>query len=146
MDLLKPLEVTVTDVDGNEHQYTISRPPATVAREIIAAYVEGLVPAEGKYKVSHDAMLKLMRYVAVEIDGKLVKLETRALVDNHVPDGEALLRLEIEMMKHNTSFFGNAGGSSFSGFLLSKLEAFVPRIMKIVTASLQQLSRQDSQP
>jgi hypothetical protein len=79
-------------------------------------------------------MLLMMRYVAVERDdGSMLRLSTQALIDNHVPDGEALIRLELEMLKYNTSFFGLAGNSDFVGSLLQK---YLPQVIKTLMDSL----------
>ncbi|MFV7791246.1 hypothetical protein ACNO6Z_10395 [Aliarcobacter lanthieri] len=129
-DLIKPLEIEVKDIDGDLHKYTISRFPAVAGREILAKYLSGTMPKIGEYKDNHESMLKMMKYVAVEIDGVLQPLQTQALIDNHIPDTECLLRLEIEMIRHNTSFFGNAGSSSLTDFLLSKIKASIPSNFK----------------
>lgn len=145
MELLKPKTVTVTDADGQAHEYTISRLPATVGREVLAKYPVGIMSKGGTYSVSEEAMLLLMTYVAKDIDGNLLRLKTKALIDNHVPDTECLVRLELEMIGYNTSFFGGAGSQGFQDFLLAKIQTLLPSIMQTLTASLQQSSPQDSQ-
>ena len=81
-------------------------------------------------------MLKMMAYVAVEKEGQEIYLKTSTLIDNHVPDGEALIRLELEMLKYNTSFFGNGGSQNFLQYLLGKLSGSLPSIIKTLMASL----------
>ena len=120
-NLLKPLEIEVKDIDGNLHKYTISRFP-TVAGFKILEKTGGSIPKGG----ATDVMLDIMKYVAVEIDGQLQTLQTQALIDNHIPDAECLIRVLIEVMRHNTSFFGNAGSSSLLDFLLQKIKALIP--------------------
>lgn len=137
-NLIKPLEIEVKDIDGNLHKYTISRLPAVAGREILAKYLGGTMPKIGDYKDNHESMLKMMKYVAVEIDGELQTLQTQALIDNHIPDTECLLRLEIEMIRHNTSFFGNAGSSNLLDFLLQKIKASIPSNFKTQIVSLLQ--------
>lgn len=133
-DLIKPQAVKVKDRDGNEHEFVISRLPATVGREILAKYPVANVPKLGDYGTSTEAMLLMMKYVAVERDdGSMLRLSTQALIDNHVPDGEALIRLELEMLKYNTSFFGLAGSSDFVGSLLQK---YLPQVIKTLMDSL----------
>ncbi|MFY4822016.1 hypothetical protein ACOTVO_04530 [Aliarcobacter butzleri] len=136
--LIKPLEIEVKDIDGILHKYTISRLPAVAGREILAKYLGGTMPKIGDYKDNHESMLKMMKYVAVEIDGELQTLQTQALIDNHIPDTECLLRLEIEMIRHNTSFFGNAGSSNLLDFLLQKIKASIPSNFKTQILSLLQ--------
>lgn len=137
-NLIKPLEIEVKDIDGNLHKFTISRLPAVAGREILAKYLGGTMPKVGDYKDNHESMLKMMKYVAVEIDGQLQTLQTQALIDNHIPDTECLLRLEIEMIRHNTSFFGNAGSSNLLDFLLQKIKASIPSNFKTQIVSLLQ--------
>ena len=137
-NLIKPLEIEVKDIDGNLHKFTISRLPAVAGREILAKYLGGTMPKVGDYKDNHESMLKMMKYVAVEIDGQLQTLQTQALIDNHIPDTECLLRLEIEMIRHNTSFFGNAGSSNLLDFLLQKIKDSIPSNFKTQILSLLQ--------
>ncbi|MBG3014419.1 hypothetical protein GHU01_15710 [Proteus mirabilis] len=134
--LIKPKEVAIKDVDGVEKLFIISRLPATVGREILAKYPLSNAPKIGDYEVSKEAMLKMMAYVCVVVEGDEISLKTRTLIDNHVPDGESLIRLELEMLKYNTSFFGGDGSSGFLHYLLSKVSGSLPSIIKTLMASL----------
>ena len=134
--LIKPKEITVIDSDRQLHTFIISRLPATIGREIFAKYPLSNAPKIGDYEVSKEAMLKMMAYVAVEKEGQEIYLKTSTLIDNHVPDGEALIRLELEMLKYNTSFFGNGGSQNFLQYLLGKLSGSLPSIIKTLMASL----------
>lgn len=134
--LIKPKEITVIDSDRQQHTFIISRLPATIGREILAKYPLSNAPKIGDYEVSKEAMLKMMAYVAVEKEGQEIYLKTSTLIDNHVPDGEALIRLELEMLKYNTSFFGNGGSQNFLQYLLGKLSGSLPLIIKTLMASL----------
>lgn len=142
-DLIKPRQVQIANKDGEEREYTISRLPATVAREVVAKYPTAALPKIGDYKTSEETMLLLMRYVAVQIDGREQRLTTRALVDNHVDDVVQLMRLELQMLEENTGFFGLAGRQ---GFLDSLLQKLVQSAMPTLMPFLQQLSAQDSPP
>ncbi|AWR57994.1 hypothetical protein CLH65_00995 [Proteus mirabilis] len=134
--LIKPKEITVIDSDRQQHTFIISRLPATIGREILAKYPLSNAPKIGDYEVSKEVMLKMMAYVAVEKEGQEIYLKTSTLIDNHVPDGEALIRLELEMLKYNTSFFGNGGSQNFLQYLLGKLSGSLPSIIKTLMASL----------
>ncbi len=134
--LIKPKEITVIDSDRQQHTFIISRLPATIGREILAKYPLSNAPKIGDYEVSKEAMLKMMAYVAVEKEGQEIYLKISTLIDNHVPDGEALIRLELEMLKYNTSFFGNGGSQNFLQYLLGKLSGSLPSIIKTLMASL----------
>lgn len=138
---IKPKEITLKDVDGEEHTYEISRFPATVGREIIAKYPITNIPKLGEYLQSEAAMMLLMSYVCkVMEDGSRLRLETRALIDNHVPDGELLLKLEFQMFSYNTSFFGIVGSPEFVPELVKK---YLPLIMSTLTDYLAQSSQPD---
>lgn len=113
--LIKPKEVAVKDADGVEKTFIISRLPAITGREILAKYPLSNAPKIGDYEVSKEAMLKMMAYVCVQVSGEEIPLKTQTLIDNHVPDGESLIRLELEMLKYNTSFFGKDGSLSCNG-------------------------------
>lgn len=140
-DLIKPKEITVTDIDGEGKQYIISRLPATVGREILATYPVANAPKIGDYGKSTEAMRLMMGYVAVPVDmGEPLRLKTQALIDNHVPDGQTLVKLELEMLKYNTDFFGRGSNQDLVGSLIQK---YIPLIMQTLTQSLQPLSAQD---
>jgi len=111
--LLQPKPFTVAGQDGRERTYILSKFPAVAGREIIAKYPLSAVPKLGEYSVNEETMFKLMAYVGVDIDGKTMKLVTRALIDNHVPDWETLAKIELEMMRYNTSFFLQGEASTF---------------------------------
>ena len=74
-------------------------------------------------------MLKMMAYVCVPVSGEEIPLKTQALIDNHVPDGESLIRLELEMLKYNTSFSAKAG-AKVSPSLLSRAGSSLPSVIK----------------
>lgn len=144
--LIKPKEVQIKNVDGIEKAFVISRLPAVTGREILAKYPLSNAPKIGDYEVSKEAMLKMMAYVCAVSDGEEIPLKTQTLIDNHVPDGESLIRLELEMLKYNTSFFGTGGNSGFLPFLISKVGSSLPSVIKTLMASLQSSSAKDSPP
>lgn len=147
MELIKPQTITVTDADKTPHTFVVSRMPAVAGREVLAKYPLANMPKTGDYSVSQEAMLLMMSYVGKEMEnGDVLRLKTQGLIDNHVPDGEALIRLEIEMLRYNTSFFGSAGGKNFLDSLLDKITGTLPSIIKTLIHSLQQSFPQDSQP
>jgi hypothetical protein len=142
--MLQPKEVAIKCADGTEKTFVLSKFPAIAGREIVAKYPLSGMPKLGDYAVNEETMLKLMAYVGVpQTDGGVMKLTTRALVDNHVPDWEALGRIELAMMEYNVSFFANGRASSFFEGIAQKLPTLVT---KILTDSLQQLSAKNKQP
>lgn len=134
-DLIKPKEVEIKDVDGNTKTFTISRLPAIAAREVLAKYPVANIPKLGEYQASAESMRLLMSFVAVKIEGRddLQKLTSATLINNHVADGEQLLRLEFAMLEYNTSFFGKG---NTSGFLAGLIKTHLPLIIQTVTDSL----------
>lgn len=142
--MIKPIPFELTDIDGEKHTYILSRFPATKGREILAKYPLTNLPKLGKYVESQENMLELMAFVAVQLeDGRQLPLTTQALVDNHVPDGESLIRLEIEMLKYNTSFFGLVGSSQTWEGLIQR---FLPIVIETLATTLGQSSPPDLQP
>lgn len=143
MELIKPKEITVKDSDGDEKTFIISKIPAVDAREVLSKYPTANIPKVGEYRTSEDAMMLMLRYVAVPIEGREpIKLTSKALINNHVVDGEQLMRLELEMLQYNTSFFGKGGNSDFLGGLIRK---YLPLIIQTATASLPQSSKPGTQ-
>lgn len=112
--------------------YILSKFPATVGREIILQYPTSALPKVGDYATNEALMIKIMSYVGVTIEGREepLMLKTRALIDNHVPDAETLMKLEWAMMNHNFSFFGNG---SLSGILDRVAAQAVKLIQKTLT-------------
>jgi hypothetical protein len=83
-------------------------------------------------------MLKLMGYVALpRAEGEPLKLTTRALIDNHIPDWETLARIEVAMMEYNVSFFGNGKASGF-------LDAIMLKAQRLLSQTLMDLSAPSS--
>jgi hypothetical protein len=142
-EIIKPKEIMVKNRDGEEKLFIISRLPAVAGREVLAKYPVANIPKLGEYKASEEAMRLLMSCVAVPREGMdPLRLTTTALIDNHVEDGEQLLRLEFEMLRYNTSFFGNAGNS---GFVEHLIKTYLPLIMSTLMDSLPQSVRRDLQ-
>ncbi|POP42324.1 hypothetical protein CHU32_03560 [Superficieibacter electus] len=137
-ELIQPKEFQVIDQDGNERNYIISKFPAIEGREIVCKYPLSAMPKMGDYAVNEETMLKLMSFVAVDINGTPLRLTTRALVNNHCPDWEALGKIEMAMMEYNVSFFAKGRSLLFSGGLKAKL---LPWITKMSTALSAQLSQ-----
>lgn len=141
--MIQPKELTIRTQAGDERTYILSKFPAVQGREIVAKYPLSAMPKLGDYKVNEETMLALMGFVGVPRDsGEPLRLTTRALVDNHVPDWETLARIEWAMMEYNVSFFGNGKGSTFLDAITQKAQAF---LSKMLTDSLGQ-SLQGAKP
>lgn len=132
--LLEPKEI---EVKGRT--YIISKFPAVAGREIISKYPVSNLPKLGDYTVSEETMLKLMKYVAVPMDGREpLCLTTRDLINNHVPDWETLVQLEWRTLEYNCSFFQNGKSSAF----LDKLAGMLAKLK--ITETLTGLSGKSS--
>lgn len=109
-EFLEPKEI---EIDGCT--FIISKFPAVEGREIFAKYTSSNMPKVGQYEASEAIMLKMMSYVQrVPADGSdPVRLQTKTLVNNHVPNWEVLAKLEWQMLKYNFSFFQNGKASDF---------------------------------
>lgn len=143
MELIKPKEIVLKDSDGNEKTFVISKIPAVDARKVLAMYPVANMPKVGDYEVSEEAMYLMLKYVAVDLGDRQQQLSSRALIDNHVTDGEQLVRLELAMLQYNTSFFQLGGNSDFFAAIVRK---YLPLIIQTVTDSLPQLSRRAMPP
>lgn len=142
--LLNPLQVSHKAKDGTEYTYNLGQYPAIAGREIICKYPLSAIPKLGDYEVNEATMLKLMSYVErVMPDGNTVRLTTRALVDNHVPDAEVLMQLERGSLQHNVSFFGSDAISRFLEGIAAKSK---PLVMKTLTDLLAQSSAKKQRP
>jgi hypothetical protein len=141
--MLEPHEVQIKAQSGEEKTYIISKFPAVAGREIVTQYPISALPKVGDYKTNESLMLKVLSYVAVDTDGRQLQLTTRALIDNHVPDWESLVKLEAAMMEYNCSFFQNGKASTFFEGIAAKAQAL---ISSTLMASSAQSSEADKQP
>jgi hypothetical protein len=137
--LLQPIDKII-----NGKRFILSKFPAIAGREIVAQYPFSGMPKIGDYKLNEELMLKLMKYVAVAVDGiPPIQLVTRELVDNHVGDWETLAKIEYEMMVYNCSFFSDGRASDFLDGLAQKAEQWISQML---TASLDRSSQTNTQP
>lgn len=120
--------------------FVLSKFPATVGREIMMTYVPSGMPKVGDYATNEALMLKIMKYVGVMVEGRdePLMLTTRQLVDNHIPDGETLMKLEFAMASHNFAFFNNG---QLQGILQLAMTKATDTVSKILTDLLPVLSQ-----
>lgn len=142
MDLIKPKEFSVTDSDGKEWNFILSKFPAIQGREIIAKYPTTALPKIGDYAVNEETMIKLMTFVGVTIGDKVVPLSNRALINNHTGDWETLAKVEMAMMEYNCSFFQNG---RISDFLAGFVQMAMVKISEMLMASSVQSSQAEKQ-
>jgi len=136
MTLRDPKEITVTDGKGTQRKFTLSLMSAWDGLEIMTRMPPNLamlaVPKIGDWKVVQELTLKIMKYVAVDLNGNLLPLSTQALIENHTGDWECLKNLLIAEVQYNNSFFRDGTTSSFFA------EAFrvaIAKISETLTAS-----------
>lgn len=104
--LIKPTEIKIKSIDGEEKTFMISRVPASRGREIFTQYMPTAIPKIGDYKENEKLMKMLMGYVDVQApDGSWIRLDNDPVRDSHINDWEMLVKLELEMVKYNTNFF-----------------------------------------
>ncbi|CUU68099.1 Uncharacterised protein [Campylobacter hyointestinalis subsp. hyointestinalis] len=134
MELIKPLEIKIKDIDGIEQTFIISRLNAMLGREVIAKYPLSSMPKIGDYETNKDTMLKLISHTQkVLSDGTKITLNSEALINNHITDGETLMKLEYEMLKYNISFLANGSIQK----LAQKIKEILPNIAtRILSQSL----------
>lgn len=142
--LLEPKPITIPTQSGEPKSYLLSKFPAVAGREIVAKYPLSNLPKLGDYGVSEEVMLKLMGYVAVDTPAGPLPLNTRALVDNHVPDWEVLARLEWAMLEYNCSFFGNGQTSAFFDNIGAKAPQWISQMLTALSAQSSGAGKQPS--
>lgn len=137
--LLEPKRITIKAMDGSEREFVISKFPALAGRKIITQYLPTAMPKVGEYGANEALLIEMMAFVAaVTPDGTELRLTTRGLIDNHVPDYEALMRLEAEVLGYNSTVFQNAARLISSG-------GIGERVAEWITQTLTRLSQQSSE-
>jgi hypothetical protein len=136
MELRDPKEITIIDGEDKERKFILSKMPAVEGLEIMARYPTSLaasaIPKIGDWGVVQDLQDKIMKYVAVDINGRPMPLSTRALVDNHVGDWECLAKLLKAEVEYNNSFFRKG---TISNFLGEVVQTYLAKISEAVTQS-----------
>lgn len=140
--LLYPKEVTVKDIDGNEKTFIISKMPAMDGRELVAKYPVSALPKVGDYKTNVETMLLMMQYVGVKTETGLIRLKTKALIDNHLTDWGMLGSLELEMLEYNTNFLKSGKASKLLDSLENKVTEWTS---KMLTDLLERYSQKNKQ-
>ena len=87
-------------------------------------------------------MKKLLSYVGVYVDGRLIELKTEELINNHVPSAMTLIKLEKEMMSNNFDFFTP---EKISAFFQKFLQLADNESMQILTALWERLLNKGEQ-
>lgn len=99
--MIEPKEIIVDD-----KTYVISKFPAVEGRELAFKYYA----ANDKerpldYVLSEEVMFKMLAYVAIILPtGDKLKLTTKALINNHIPNWATCRKLEDALVDYNFSF------------------------------------------
>lgn len=136
------IEEKKVEIDGKE--FVISKLPATVGREILYKYTSAgkNILTDGSYAVSEEVMLKLMSYVGVYVDNRLVEFKTAEIINNHVKSAMTLLKLEKEMWSYNFDFFTPDKISTFFSKLSDLTEHKTTEILTDLLGKLSQTAKQ----
>lgn len=141
--MLEPVEMQFETMSGESRTYILSKFPAIAGREIITKYPTTMIPKASDYSDNEAVMLKLMSFVAAVLpNGDVQQLTTRALIDNHVPDYETLMKIEKAMLELNSSFFRKGLAWISSEGLKAKAQQW---ITSTLTGLLGQLLAQSKQ-
>lgn len=141
--MLDPKPIEIKDQDGNIRHFILHKVPAVPMREIVSKYPTANLPRIGDYATSEAVALKLLAFAHAVTPTGAIPLNSSALVNNHCKDWEVMAQLELAMLEYNVSFFGSVKNfASWEGFLKTHL----PKILSMLTASLQPLSPTDAPP
>jgi hypothetical protein len=139
--MLEPKELEGT-------RFVLSKFPSTVGREIILQYPTSALPKVGDYATNEALMFKIMSYVGVTIEGRdePLMLKTPQLVNNHVTDTEALMKLEWAMMSYNFTFFNNGSLSGILERVTTQLTAMLSKTLMDLSPVLRAKQDEAAQP
>jgi len=136
MDLRDPKEVTITDGSGKDKKFLLSKFPAWDGLEIIARFPGAIVatalPKIADWEIVQELQYKILKYVAVSIEGKPQPLITLALIDNHVTDWQALIQLLKAEVAYNNGFFQK---ETISSFFENTVHQYIAKISEMLTQS-----------
>lgn len=139
--LLEPKAVEI-----NGYKFIISKMPCTVAQEVIFKLPTGLIPLLSNFTQTEDMAFKMLSYCErVYTDGQPnVKLISKEIIDNHVPDFQTLIKLEQECLQYNYDFFNDGRVLDFLNKGLSHAESRVSGILTDLLDKLLQAGAQHS--
>lgn len=129
-------------IDGKE--FVISKLPAVVGREVLFKYAASgkNILTNGDYSISEEVMKKILSYVGVNVDGRIIELKTEELINNHVQNAMTLIKLEREMISYNFDFFTQ---EKILAFCQKFLQLADKESMRILTALWERLLNKGEQ-
>ena len=141
-ELIKAEQVTVKDLDGNEHNFNVGRFPAIRG----ALLLKRLIPTGKDIFQGEDGNferdLKDVLYYANKFldDGDEVPLITGAMIDNHVPDGETAIKLALLVLNHNTNFMSPENQLAIRNKIMQALGLSSTKISTVFADLLSQMA------
>ena len=135
----KPKEITLKDMDGEEHKYILSRMPAIPGLEVATKFIPGILNAKdpGQYDIVQGAVYTMLEYVFVQTNNIKIPLKTRGLIDNHCADGEILGALIREQALYNSSFLAAGRELIYTG----GWEKVLDHVVTLIITRYSQLSK-----
>lgn len=148
LPLIKPKEISIVDGEGQTRSVIISKFDAVEGLEIQLMFPPSLAMAAipkvgGDFKIPLELIHKIMNYVAIDIKGQQLRLSTPQLINNHLGDWEALLKVIWEVMQYNSSFIRNG---TLSDFLTGVVRNTLAKISETFTQSSASSSAPESPP
>lgn len=118
--LLEPKTVEI-----NGCKFIISKMPCTVAQEVIFKLPTGLIPLLSNFTQTEEVAFKMLSYCerVYGDDRPNVKLISKEIIDNNVPDFDTLIKLEQECLQYNYDFFNDGRVLDFLNKGLSLAES-----------------------
>lgn len=148
MDLRDPKEITVADGEGRDRKFILSKMPAWDGMEIMsrlpASIIAGALPKISDFDIIRELQIKIMKYIAVEINGKPLPLSTQALIDNHCGDWECFARLLAAEVQYNNSFFREGTALNFLKDIARQYLAKISEMLTQYSALSSQQTKQSS--
>ncbi len=129
--LNKPEPFTVTDQGGTERTYILSQIPyLSGGRKLGMEFVTTAAPKVGNYDENQSLSEMMFKHVAIILDdGQELILNTKQLVNNHVPDFLTGLKIEEAMFSYNVGFSLAGKAHEFQQGLSSKIDQFLSKIL-----------------
>lgn len=143
-DLIKPKQVTITDLDGETHEFMIGRFPrirgALILKRLIPTGKDIFSGDDGNF----ERDLKEVLYYAnkISIDGDEFPLITEAAIENHVPDCESCIKLALLVLNHNTNFMSPENQLAIRNRLVQALGLSSTKISTVLADLLSQMAEQ----
>ena len=140
----KQKEFKVETEDGEKTYILHKIPYLSGAREVCTQFIPTGMPKVGDYKRNEELAQIIFSHVDVVTEtGAPLRLSTKDLVNNHVPDFQTGVKIEKEMLEFNFGFFDTG---KIYALLKDSAMKHQAKILPILTEFLGQLSVKEKQP